>query len=51
MVMTRVAAEPQSPTRNGHVTSYAYDDADRLILVTDAASNVTSVMLPYGKAA
>jgi YD repeat-containing protein len=27
--------------QNGKVTSYAYDDADRLTTVTDAASNVT----------
>jgi len=28
--------------QNGKTTSYAYDDADRLLTVTDAASNVTT---------
>jgi YD repeat-containing protein len=28
--------------QNGKVTTYAYDDADRLISVTDPANNVTT---------
>ena len=41
-VMSREVVRTSVTDPNGKVTTYAFDDADRLLSVTDAANNVWS---------